>query len=466
MATVFQLTSWLSGAGGGIPPVIRALAAEYRQRQMDCVVAGLADPTGALPAFPVDWPVLAGRIAGPAAFGYSPELARQMRERVQKDSVIHVHGLWMYPGWLARKLCAETGAVRIVSPHGMLEPWALQNSRWKKRLAAWAFENQNLRTASCLHALCATEAENFRHYGLKNPIVIIPNGIDLPEIGNAETLKTETLKYQSSEIPSPIGRVTACVPPCAPDPLSVCQHVSMSAFTGGRKVLLYLGRIHPKKGLVNLLRAWAEIRKAESGKRKAEEWVLAIAGWDKGGHEDELKRLATELEIPWADVRGKAEKLKTEIRKGESAQSQERETNFRISEFQHVSVLFVGPQFNEDKVACYRNCDAFILPSFSEGLPMVILEAWAHGKPVLMTPECNLPEGFAANAAIRIEPSTGSIAEGLEELFRLSSSDLSSLGSNGRKLVRERFTWDIVGSQLRNVSAWLVGGGARPECVV
>jgi poly(glycerol-phosphate) alpha-glucosyltransferase len=97
---------------------------------------------------------------------------------------------------------------------------------------------------------------------------------------------------------------------------------------------------------------------------------------------------------------------------------------------------------------------------------MVILEAWAHGKPVLMTPECNLPEGFAANAAIRIEPSTGSIAEGLEELFRLSSSDLSSLGSNGRKLVRERFTWDIVGSQLRNVSAWLVGGGARPECVV
>src|ERR1039458_3332795 len=87
MAAVFQLTSWLSSAGGGIPPVIRALAAEYRQRQMDCVVAGLADPTGALPAFPADWPVLMGRIAGPAAFGYSPELARQMRERVQKDSV-------------------------------------------------------------------------------------------------------------------------------------------------------------------------------------------------------------------------------------------------------------------------------------------------------------------------------------------------------------------------------------------
>src|ERR1017187_8568184 len=108
MPAIFQLTSWLSAAGGGIPPVIRALVAEYRQRQIDCVVAGLADPTGAPPAFPADWPVLAGRIAGPAAFGYSPELARQLRERVQKDSVIHVHGLWMYPGRLARKLSGAT----------------------------------------------------------------------------------------------------------------------------------------------------------------------------------------------------------------------------------------------------------------------------------------------------------------------------------------------------------------------
>ena len=441
MATVFQLTSWLSGAGGGIPPVIRALAAEYRQRQMDYVVAGLADPTGALPAFPADWPVVAGRIAGPAAFGYSPELARQMRERVQKDSVIHVHGLWMYPGWLARKLCEETGAVRIVSPHGMLEPWALQNSRWKKRLAAWAFENQNLRTASCLHALCATEAENFRHYGLKNPIAIIPNGIDLPE-SREQKVESRNPPWQGHIEP-------------------------------GRKVLLFLSRIHPKKGLVNLLRAWSSILHSQPS--ILDSWCLAVAGWDQGGHEAELKRLASELGIQWSDTREhRTSNIEHPIsnRKAESreqeAKIRNQKSNFSVSEFQlsAFSLLFLGPQFGEDKVACYRNCDAFILPSFSEGLPMVILEAWAHGKPVLMTPECNLPEGFAANAAIRIEPSTGSIAEGLEELFRLSSSDLSSLGSNGRKLVRERFTWDIVGSQLRNVSAWLVGGGARPECVV
>src|SRR5271170_6553383 len=94
---IIQLTSWLSSAGGGIPPVIRALTAEYRLQHFDGLVAGLADPTGAPPAFPSDWPVVTGRIAGPTAFGYSPELARRLRGCVRKDTVIQVHGLWMYP---------------------------------------------------------------------------------------------------------------------------------------------------------------------------------------------------------------------------------------------------------------------------------------------------------------------------------------------------------------------------------
>ena len=63
-----------------------------------------------------------------------------------------------------------------------------------------------------------------------------------------------------------------------------------------------------------------------------------------------------------------------------------------------------GPQFDTAKRASYRNSEAFVLPSFSEGLPMAVLEAWSHGKPVLMSSGCNLPQGFSANAALRIEP--------------------------------------------------------------
>jgi glycosyltransferase involved in cell wall biosynthesis len=93
------------------------------------------------------------------------------------------------------------------------------------------------------------------------------------------------------------------------------------------------------------------------------------------------------------------------------------------------------------------------------------LEAWAYEKPVLMTPECNLPEGFATNAAIRIETNVEGVAAGLEELFRLSSYDLCSLGSNGRALVAERFTWPKIAVDMKSVYEWVLGGGAKPQCV-
>ena len=252
-------------------------------------------------------------------------------------------------------------------------------------------------------------------------------------------------------------------------------------------MLLYLGRIHPKKGLVNLLKAWAAVQKAENGKQKAEEWVLAIAGWDQGGHEAQLKRVATELAIPWADVREQIGKQKTENRNefqlfsarematpispGRSPSSAYRPLSPAIlspptAHLPPPSVLFLGPLFGPDKASAYSHCDAFILPSVSEGLPMVILEAWAYGKPVLMTPECNLPEGFTANAAIRIGPNVESIVQGLAQLLRSPSSDLCSLGANGRQLVAEKFAWPQIGVDMKSVYEWVLGRGPKPACVV
>jgi poly(glycerol-phosphate) alpha-glucosyltransferase len=290
----------------------------------------------------------------------------------------------------------------------MLDPWAMKNSRWKKLLAWRMFEEEHLRSARCLRALCVSEADSIRQLRLKNDVAIIPNGIDLPS-----------------------GAPIAAAP-------------WQGIIEPGRKVLLFLSRIHPKKGLINLLKAWAKNRKSEIGKRQSEEWVLAIAGWDQGGHEQELKKLATELSVAWTDIRdlGKNPQIRTS-----------------------VSLLFLGPQFNENKDACYHHCDAFVLPSFSEGLPMVVLEAWANSKPVIMTPECNLPEGFLANAAIKVEATEASIRAGLDELWQMTPADRAAMAKRAHDLVVERFTWSQVANQLQAVHKWILGGGAKPDCV-
>jgi poly(glycerol-phosphate) alpha-glucosyltransferase len=130
------------------------------------------------------------------------------------------------------------------------------------------------------------------------------------------------------------------------------------------------------------------------------------------------------------------------------------------------SVFFLGPAFGQEKEDLLRSADAFILPSFSEGLPMSVLEAWSYRLPVVMTPECNLPEGFAADAAIRIETSVESIAEGLGTLFSMNDADLMTMGAKGRGLVEERFTWKSVASQMREVYDWMLGGGVAPSSVI
>jgi poly(glycerol-phosphate) alpha-glucosyltransferase len=437
------LTGSISRSAGGLQTSVRRLSQALAQSaNLKVEVFSFCDENAAADLkcwYPLDPVLFAG--AGPHSFRFCPALTRAV---IQSNlDLIHTHGLWLYLSHVSSHFGKIGRAPYVISPRGMLDAWALQRSRWKKRVAGWLFENENLRRAGCIHALCQPEAQSIRVYGLKNPICIIPNGIDLPILGNAETLKSESGNAPWAEVIKP-----------------------------GRKILLYLGRIHPKKGLVNLLKAWAAVGKTENGKQKAEEWVLAIAGWDQGGHEAELKQLATELEIAWADVR---ENLQSNsISPFSFHHSSAREMASPISPGSPLSsdlrapptVLFLGPQFNDAKSACYASCDAFILPSFSEGLPMVVLEAWAHGKPVLMTPECNLPEGFAANAAIRIETNVESIVQGLQDLFRLPSADLSTLGANGLRLVSQRFAWPKIAVEMKSVYDWVLGGGAKPGCVV
>jgi len=328
-------------------------------------------------------------VRGPRDFGYAPRLKDKLFD-LDAD-VLLTHGLWMYPTRVALAWHRRTRRPFLINPHGMLDPWAINNSYWKKRIAGFFNENAGLRKAACIRALCPSEASSIRAYGLRNPICVIPNGMDLP--GESVT-----------QSPPWEGKVAV-----------------------GCKALLYLGRIHPKKGLPHLLRAWALLRKRRS--IPTEDWALVIAGWNQNGHEQELKNLAQKLGIA-------------------------------------ANVHFPGPQFGAAKAAAYHHADAFILPSLSEGLPVVVLEAWAHQLPVVMTPQCHLPEGFEAGAAIGTEPKMTSIVEALEKLFSMSQAERKRMGYRGHRLVAERFCWSEIGTQMHEVCQWLLGESGRPDCLL
>jgi poly(glycerol-phosphate) alpha-glucosyltransferase len=102
----------------------------------------------------------------------------------------------------------------------------------------------------------------------------------------------------------------------------------------------------------------------------------------------------------------------------------------------------------------------------SEGVPMAVLEAWAFGKPVLISDHCNLPEGVPAGAAIRIEPSAGGIAAGLRRLFKSSDSALVAMGRRGRSLVQAKYSWRKVAAEMQQVYEWILGSGPKPACVL
>jgi len=248
-----------------------------------------------------------------------------------------------------------------------------------------------LREAACIQATALAEVDSIRKYGLKAPVCLIPNGIELPQ-------------------PEPVA-----LPPWE------------GIVETGKKVLLYLGRLHPKKGLPSLIRALSIVRARKPDWLR--EWILIIAGWDQSGHESALRTLVDNLNL--ADC-----------------------------------VTFRGPMYGNEKWAALHNASAFVLPSMSEGFPMVVLDAWAVRCPVLMTVECHLPEGFSQGAAIEVGTNPETVARGLEVLFGMSDAERQNMGNRGAALVAERFTWDRVVRDLLDVYRWTLGGGYRPSCIV
>jgi len=149
------------------------------------------------------------------------------------DPYIHIMA------WFARR----KNIPYIITPRGMLEPWIMNHNSWKKKLGLFLYQKKDLKKALCIHATCEMEKETVRNLGFKNPISVIPNGIDLR---NINSLKTNF----------------------------------------GTKKFVFLSRIHVKKGIELLLDAWKQLER--------EDWVVEIAG---EGNKDYINKLIKKVEV-------------------------------------------------------------------------------------------------------------------------------------------------------------------------
>jgi glycosyltransferase involved in cell wall biosynthesis len=223
---VTLLTASASRLGGGVASALYTHAAMLREAGARVTVVALADRHSEDDrAMLGDTSLRTAKVAGPAFFGYAPDLVAQLL--ATEADLLHLHGIWMYPSRCATLWARRTGKPYVISPHGMLDPWITSRGRWKKALARCGYERASWRRADALHALTGDEAEDIRREAGDCPVVVIPNA----------------------------------GPPALPEA------------PGGRGPnVVYLGRIHAKKNLDALLDAWAR----PDVPPRAE---LTIAGW-------------------------------------------------------------------------------------------------------------------------------------------------------------------------------------------
>lgn len=342
------LTAFASRAGGGVFEAVVAQAGLIRDLGGEPHVFALDDqPAAADLARFGGAPVSLSAMRGPPQIGFAPGLLSALL--AARLDALHLHGIWMYPSRAGAQWAKQTRLAYFVSPHGMLDPWITARGRWKKALARSGYERDNWRRATALHALTKSEATDIARETGRSDSLVIPNS--------------------------------------GPD---------ISAGSGSKRdpLLLYIGRVHPKKNLLALVQAWRLATKPDGAR-------LVITGW--GDPQDV------------AELRGAI---------GSDP----------------GTIEFLGPTYGEAKQALLDSARFVVLPSLSEGLPMAILEAWAAGTPVVMTPDCHLDESFSAKAALRCGHAPAEIATAIANALAVDDGTWRAMSEAALGLARGRFS--------------------------
>lgn len=288
---------------------------------------------------------------------------RLLRGVLSDAGFVHIHGVWETILLAASQISRKIGVPYCVRPAGMLDIWSMQQKRWKKQLALLLGYRTMLNEAKFIHALNADEARLLEPLRLRAPSIIIPNGV---------------FEEEFTKLPTP-GQFREAI-----------------ALPEGKRFILYLSRLHAKKGLDILADSYARIAPAHP------DVDLVVVGPDGGARESFVSQIG---QLALAD-----------------------------------RVHLIGPIYGEDKLRALVDASCFCLPSRQEGFSVAITEALACGLPAVISDACHFPEVGTANAGIVVSLNPAAVASALA--FVLDNPAMAStMGRNGQRLVRENYTW-------------------------
>jgi glycosyltransferase involved in cell wall biosynthesis len=365
---ITHYASSLSQSAGGLFYSVSGLAKAQRALGADVSIVGGADATFAEDrAIWGDLPVETFRLKGLGAYSFSPRVARLLV--ASKPDILHVHGIWSEAAVYGR-IASVLGIPTVCSPHGMLDPWIVARRSLVKQVHGALFERPFLKR-SLIRALNESERQSAVTFFAPEPvrIFVAPNGVDLP-----------------------------AHPPAGQD---------------GRKGVLYIGRVHEKKQVLELISHWAS-------ETALNDITLTIAGWGEPAYE-------------------------TRVSQACAATS---------------NVRFVGRAYGEAKAALLAQARWFILPSLSEGLPMAVLEAMAAGCIPIITRECNLPELVDEGSAIGIKADFSDFAAVAARMASTDVAQAAALQANALRAV-QRFAWSSVARRVLDNCAELLATRSR-----
>lgn len=297
-----------------------------------------------------------------------------------RPDVIHDHGVWLLTNHAAVTVANACNIPCIISTHGMLEPWALQFNAFKKQLAWILYQGRDLKRAPVLHATTTTELQSLRALNLRQPIAVIPLGVDFP------------------------------APPSA-----------LAKTKGDLRTVLFLSRIHPKKGILNLVEAWTAL--------KPKGWRVVVAGPDENGHLAEVQSAIRSHGI---------------------------EKDFS----------YLGTVSGQAKWDLYRLADLFVLPTLSENFGLVVAEALGCGVPVITTKGAPWEHLLTEQCGWWTDTGVSSLQSALAEAMQLSDADRHAMGIRGQQFVERQFSWSRFAKEMYSVYHWMRGVGEKPDCVL